>query len=88
MVHFKDVYLEVLMGTYKKNFVKEFSEDYIINNYNSFISEKQKSIWKDAFIIKGCSNEKEYKEALIRINKKVNNILKRGYRKIRRIIKK
>lgn len=88
LIEFKNVYVEVLMGTYRDHFVKEFDKNFIKNHYQEFLVKKKLSIWPDAFLVKEAQTEEEQKYIMKKIMRKKENHFVKIFSKCKRILKK
>lgn len=63
MLMFSKIENDYLLGNDKKfPYVITLEKKYLLDNYNTYKELTNRSLWKGAFLIKGCNSEKQYKD--------------------------
>jgi hypothetical protein len=46
----------------KSNYVSEFGEDYIFNNYDEFREKAHRALWRDSYLVKNIKTKEQWLE--------------------------
>ena len=71
LVEFRKLTNSVLYFNKKESYVDEFDENYVYSYYDDFLKKINKAMWKDAYLVKGVKNEKQWNEYKARLEKQL-----------------